>query len=170
MRLSPWHLELAKRVAQGQPNREIMKEINVSGSRLSVLKANPLFAQQVSRFSQMESDKYKKALEVFGSKAEEVAKEMTELATSPLVPPQVRLNAGTEILDRLAQAEGVGKAGGETDEIVFEQMLRVTKKGLGMHREFSSADEEPINSSESYKELEEDLQTQEVEWEEVAHA
>ena len=167
MRLSPWHVELAKRVASGMPNRDIMKEIKVSGSRLSVLKANPLFAQQVSKFALMEEDKYQKAIKVFGEKSEEIAKEMVQIATSPLTPPQVRLNAGVEILDRIAQSEGVVEGRGENEEIVFEQLLRVTKKGMGMSREDSLSDSGPINSKAALLELEEDF-TDEPEWEEVS--
>ena len=43
MRLSPWHMEVAKRVAEGKKFKELSAEIKISQSRLSVLKANPLF-------------------------------------------------------------------------------------------------------------------------------
>ena len=167
MRLSPFHIELAKRVASGMPNRDIMKEIKVSPSRLSVLKANPLFAQQVSKFALIENDKYQKAVDVFAANSEVIAKEMVQIATSPLTPPQVRLNAGVEVLDRLAQSEGVVAGSGENEEIVFEQLLRVTKKGLGLSREDSLSDSGPVDSKAALLELEEDFSI-EPDWEEVS--
>ena len=158
MRLSPFHLELAKRVAQGQPNREIMKHIKISGSRLSVLKANPLFSQQVSKFALMEEEKYKKALDIFGINAEKVAENMVDLATGPLTPHSVKLNAGEAILERLAQAEGQIQGSGEQDEIMFEQVLRVTKKGMGLAPgQKQGIDSGGIDSDAAMKELAGDL-------------
>lgn len=139
MRLSPWHMELAKRIAQGQTNRDIMREIKVSGSRLSVLKANPLFAQQVTKYRQQEDEKYSKAMKVFGDKAEEVAKEVVRLAESSLTPARVKLDAGLAILDKVAESEGHTGAR-EDEEVVFEHLLRVTKKGLGLLQGVDTSD------------------------------
>ena len=155
MRLSPFHLELAKRIAQGQPNREIMKDIQVSGSRLSVLKANPLFARAVKEYQDKEADKYTKAIEIFAQEAEDVAKEIVHLAKSPLTPHNIKLQAGVEVLDRLAQSEGQATGKGEGDEIVFEQMLRVTRRGLGHSREADS--EDSLAGDSAYEDLATDL-------------
>ena len=137
MQLSPWHMEIARRIAQGQPNREIKKDIQVSDSRLSVLKANPVFARQVEKYRKQEDDKYMQAMKVFADKAEEVAKQLTDMAISGMTPHHVKLQAGLAVLERLAQAEGLANGNGKQagdDEIVFEQMLRVTRKGLGQEQ------------------------------------
>jgi len=153
MRLSFWHSELAKRIAQGQTNREIMKEIKVSGSRLSVLKANPLFQREVDKFRQIEEDKYNKAIDVFADEAEVVAKEIVNIAKKN-VYDKTKLDAGLAVLEKLGQAKG--KSGGDQEELVFEQMLRVTKRGLGLGRQ--EDENEPIDVSASIRELEEDFQ------------
>lgn len=155
MRLSPFHMELAKRIAKGQPNREIMKDIKVSGSRLSVLKVNPLFAKAVEEYRRQEADKYTKAIEVFAGSAESVAKEVVNLATSALTPHSVRLQAGEIVLDRLAMSEGHSKNGrtSEDQEVMFEQILRVTRRGSD--REANSTDSGDV--SEDMKALELDL-------------
>jgi len=158
MRLSPWHLELAKRIAQGQPNRDIMKEIQISPSRLSVLKANPLFVRAIEDYRKKEADKYTKAIEVFADKAEEVAKEITHLATSPLTPHNIRLQAGLSVLEKLAQAEGVIGGNGKNaqgEELVFEQMLRVTRKSMGQDKSASDLDDSGFD--DYVKDLQADL-------------
>jgi len=129
MRLSPYHMELAKRVAEGKKYPEISKEIKISQSRLSVLKANPLFQRQVDKYRKIHDDGYAKSLEVFNTKAKEVAEEVCEIALGVSVPPQVKLNAAREVLDRLGLSEGVQSKRQEgEDEISFEQILRVTKR------------------------------------------
>ena len=142
MRLSPWHMELAKRVAQGHPPREIMKEIKVSGSRLSVLKANPLFQKQVEKYRRLEDDKYRKAVEVFGEKTKTIAEELVRLVESPLTPHKVKLDAGLAILDRVAESTG-GKSG-RMAEMTFEQTLKVTKRALG----WDSEEGEPLDGTD----------------------
>lgn len=124
----------------------------MSGSRLSVLKANPLFAKAVAEYQRKEQDKYNKAIEVFADKAEEVAKEITSLATSPLTPHNIRLQAGLSVLEKLAQAEGVVGGNGKNsqgDEVVFEQMLRVTRRSAGQDKDAdgtdSAIDDEYVN-------------------------
>ena len=154
MRLSPWHMELAKRIAQGQTNRDIMKDIQVSGSRLSVLKANPLFAQQVTKYRQLEDEKYSKAMKVFGDKAEDIAKVVVGLAESHLTADRVKLDASMAILEKVAQSEGQTGAR-EDEEVVFEHLLRVTKKGLGL---FKGADEtDSLQLLDASKDLQEDF-------------
>ena len=153
MKLSYWHCEIAKRIAQGQANRDIMKDIQVSGSRLSVLKANPVFARQVEKYRNIEADKYNKAIEVFENEAESVAKEIVKIAKDP-THTKTKLDAALSVLDKLGQAKG--KAGGQGEELVFEQMLRVTKKGLGEQTEKAG---EPVDEQAGFTELKEDMQT-----------
>lgn len=152
MRLSYWHCELAKRIAQGQTNRDIMKDIQVSGSRLSVLKANPVFQRQVEKYRRQEEDKYNKAIGVFETEAEDVAKEIVKIAKDP-IHSKTKLDAGLAVLDKLGQAKGVDK--GDVEEMVFEQRLRVTKRGMGE----SPSAEPPVDEQSAVKELEEDLET-----------
>jgi len=157
MRISPFHMEIAKRLALGQPNREIMKEIQISGSRLSVLKANPVFQRQVEKYQKIEADKYQKAVGVFGAAAEDIAKELVRVAESAGTPAKTKLDAGLAILDRVAQSEGVQPGSGDGEEIVFEQMLRVTKKSMGLDRSTSDSDSDAVDLGKAEKELEEDL-------------
>jgi len=157
MRISPLHMEIAKRLALGQPNREIMKEIQISGSRLSVLKANPVFQRQVEKYRKIEADKYQKAVSVFGNAAEDVAKEIVRMVDSPLTPHKTKLDAGLAVLDRVAQSEGVQAGGQDGEEIVFEQMLRVTKKSMGLDRSSDSSDSDAADLGKAERELQEDL-------------
>ena len=158
MRISPFHMEIAKRVALGQPNREIMKEIQICGSRLSVLKANPVFQRQVEKYQKIEADKYQKAVGVFSKNAEAVAQEIVNIATSVIAPHKTKLDAGVEILNRVAQSEGIQAGGQDGEEVVFEQMLRVTKKSMGLDRSTDSSDSDATDMGKAEKELEEDLQ------------
>ena len=153
MRLSFWHMELAKRVAKGQTNKEIMAEVQVSGSRLSVLKANPLFRKEVDKWRKIEEDKYNKAIEVFADEAESVAREIVKVAKGQ-VHSKTKLDAGLAVLEKLGQAKG--KSSGVEEELVFEQMLKVTKRGMGLGNQTEES-QEPIDVSASMKELEEDF-------------
>lgn len=146
-------MELAKRIARGETNREIMAEVKVSGSRLSVLKANPLFARKVDEYRRIEEDKYNKAIEVFADEAEDVAREIVKVAKSQ-VHSKTKLDAGLAVLEKLGQAKG--KSGGVEEELVFEQMLKVTKRGMGLGGHETDS-QEPIDVSASMKELEEDF-------------
>ena len=153
MRLSGFHKELAKLVAQGLRPKEIKQKLQISSSRLSVLKANPVFQQAVDKYRKLEDEKYNKAIKVFGDEAEAVAKEMVSIVKNPLQPAAVRGNIGEKILERLAQSEGqTGKQ--DDDSVMFEQILRVTKKTTG------AGDSETLDGqdmSEALAELEEDL-------------
>ena len=157
MKISPFHCELAKRIAQGQTNRDIMKEIKICGSRLSVLKANPVFQNQIEKYRKIEADKYQKAVGVFGNAAEDIAHELVRLAGSPLTPHKTKLDTGLAILDRVAQSEGVQAGSGDGEEIVFEQMLRVTKKTMGLDRSASDSDSDAADLGKAERELAEDL-------------
>ena len=133
MRLSPWHMEVAKRVAEGKKWKELSQEIKISQSRLSVLKANPLFQKQVRKYTEMRDDGYQKAMKEMNRGAEDVAKEVYDIATSKIVPPQVRLQAAKDLLDRVGMSNGTGQtpAHGGQDEISFEQILKITKRRAG---------------------------------------
>lgn len=159
MRLSPWHMELAKRVAKGQPNRDIMKDIQVSGSRLSVLKANPLFQRQVEKYRRIEADAYQQALDVYAKRSADVAAGVVDIATNTLVEPDKRLRAAQDVLDRLGQASGASTKQSDGDEITFEQILRVTKRQRGelpSDTEADSADPE-FDYEAAVKELRGDI-------------
>jgi hypothetical protein len=58
MRLSPFHIQLAKEFATGKKNSELLETYAVSASRLSVIKANPLFKQEIERQRKIIDDKY----------------------------------------------------------------------------------------------------------------
>ena len=158
MKISPWHCQIAKLIAQGKPNRDVMKEIQISPSRLSVLKANPVFVRQVDKYKKIEADKYQKVVGVFGNAAEDVAKELVRMVESPLTPHKTKLDTGLAILDRVAQSEGVQAGSNDGEEIVFEQMLRVTKKSMGLDRSYSDSDSDAVDMGKAEAELEEDLQ------------
>lgn len=155
MKLSPWHCELAKRVAEGKKYGEISQEIKISQSRLSVLKANPLFQKQVEKYRKINDDGYEKSLNVFNTKAKEIAEEVCDIALGKSVPPQVKLQAAREVLDRLGFGHGArtDRREGE-EEISFEQILKITKrKGMGVE---DSIDSE-IDSGAAMKDLDSDL-------------
>ena len=154
MKLSPWHCELAKRVAEGKKWAEISQEVKVSQSRLSVLKANPLFMKQVGKYRQMRDDGYEKSLRVFNEKAQDVAEEVCGIALGKTVPPQVRLQAAREVLDRIGLSQGVqtGRHEGE-DEVSFEQILKITKRrGSGVEtddeQDYAGAQEDLLKDLE----------------------
>jgi len=152
MRISPWHLEIARRVAQGRKNKEILSEIAISPSRLSVLKANTLFQQEVTRYRQVEEDKYKKAVEVFANKAEAVAERITEIATQKGGQDKDTLKAGEMVLDKLLQSSG--GMGSDEEELTFEQTLKVVRRIK--NPDFSSA--QVLDPSSEFEALQTDLE------------
>jgi len=132
MKLKPFHLDIAKRVASGQKNREILEVVKISASRLSILKGKPEFQSEVARYMEMQEKAYARAIEVFGDAAEDVARELVALVTDPETPEKVRLEAAEAILDRLAQAEMLGEINSnyEGEEVTFEQVLKMTKRSM----------------------------------------
>jgi len=130
MRLSPWHMEVAKRVAEGKKFKELSAEIKISQSRLSVLKANPLFQKQVKKYRESLDDGYGKAVGEFNNNAKAVAAEVVKLALSKAIEPRDKLAAAREVLDRLGTSTGVGSTDRQAGEheVSFEQILRITKK------------------------------------------
>ena len=142
--ISPFHRELAKQVARGLRNQEIMQRFRISASRLSILKGNPLFQSVVDYYTRKLDDAYFLARQRLEERAEDVAVELTEIATSDAVDAKTRMQAGFGILDRLgvqstrAQAPGQGSG----SELVFEQMLRVIKRsGQAQEQEQEQAQE-----------------------------
>jgi len=131
MRLSPWHVELAKLMAEGLPNREIKKKIQISDSRLSVLRVNPLVQQQVEKYRKLNEDKYKKALDVFADNAKDIAQEVVNMVKNPLIQGQVKLAAAKEVLDRASLVSNVGEKKQDGQTLTFEQLLRITKTTHG---------------------------------------
>jgi hypothetical protein len=130
MELTPFHMNIAKRFAAGERNRDILKEVKISASRLSILKGKPEFKAAVERYRGMQERAYERALEVFGAAAGRIAKELINLVIDPETPERVRLEAAEAILDRLAQAEmpeGIAENQDE-EEVTFEQLLRITKR------------------------------------------
>jgi len=156
MRLSPFHCEISKRIAQGQKNKDIMKEIQISASRLSVLKANPLMKREIAKWQKLEEDKYKKALDTFADSAQEVAEQVVLMVKNPVLGGQTRLAAAKEVLDRTALTSDVRTESAEgEDSVVFEQLLRVTKRGNGASESPDMEDSGEV--SKEIKELQEDF-------------
>ena len=132
-RVSEFHRELAKRIARGDTNKQIMGEIKISASRLSILKSNPLFRNIVDDYRTKLDDKFYQAHAFLEQKVVHVAQELVNCATNPAIQPKDRIVAGFGILDRVGLARGQSTkpgrgAGGQ--EIVFEQMLRVVKRQM----------------------------------------
>uniref|UniRef100_A0A6M3IMC1 Uncharacterized protein n=1 Tax=viral metagenome TaxID=1070528 RepID=A0A6M3IMC1_9ZZZZ len=155
MRVSNFHKEIAKLIAQGMPNREIMKQVSICGSRLSVLKANPLMQREIERYRKLEEDKYVKALKVFEDEAENVAKEIVSVAKKSTID-KTKLDAGLAVLDKLAAARGDVGTGQHGEEVVFEQMLRVTKRSQGVYDD-ADVESDGFDPGRAYEELERDL-------------
>lgn len=157
-KISPWHMEIAKRIAQGQPNRDIMKEIAISASRLSVIKANVVFQRQVEKYKNLEADKYNRALKILGDEAESLAKELVKVAKGTAHTPQ-KLSAISQGLDRVAAAEGHGseKSMGEENELVFEQRLKVVKRASSDGNTPDAPHDETGDLQSAIKQLNEDL-------------
>jgi len=131
-RISSFHQELAKRIARGDKNSEILSTMRISPSRLSVLKSNPLFQNLVSEYQSQFDDTFYRAHKELENGSVQVARELINCATNPTIPPKDRIQAGFGVLDRIGLAKGQGvkptKSGGQ--EVVFEQMLRVVKRQM----------------------------------------
>ena len=154
MRLSAWHKELARMMGEGLRNKEIKAKVQVSDSRLSVLRANPLMQRQIAHYKKLNEDKYKKALDVFADNAQDVAQKMVEVVTNPLTPGSVKLKGGEQILERLSLTSAVGEQKGTAEEVIFEHLLRVTKR-TDTNLPASAAE---VDNESAAAELEEDLQ------------
>jgi hypothetical protein len=158
MRLSPQHKHLASLMAQGLPNREIKKLVEISDSRLSVLRRNPLIVREVERLCKLEDSKYSKALDEFGKGAQKVAQKLVKMATEDItVSDKVRKEVGFGILSLLGESEGFGTAGGgkQVVEESFEQTLRLTRSRSGQE----GLDEETLQ--QAYVELADDEESEE---------
>jgi hypothetical protein len=157
LRLSPWHMEIAKLFGEGKSNREIREVIQISDSRLSVLKHNPVFAREIEKWRKKHEEKYAKAMEVIAQNAEKVAQEMVNVATGINTPFSVKAQVGNQLLDRLSQWEGSDSRGANVgEEVTFEQLLRVTKKSNG------SGSTDIIDEKSSYDELLQDIKPVEM--------
>lgn len=165
-RVSNFHRELAKRVARGDTNAEILAEIKISPSRLSILKSNPLFDNVVEEYRKRLDDTFVQAHARLEERSLDVADELINCATNPVIDARDRIKAGFGILDRIGMSRGQsarpGKSGGQ--EVVFEQMLRVVKRQLD-----GPADEdESEDTEEALKQLESlGPDVEEGEWTEV---
>lgn len=160
MRLSGFHKEIAKLMAEGLPNREIKTRIKISDSRLSVLRANPVMQREIEQWKKLHDDKYRKALDVFAANAEQSAKEIVMLGTHFLVPHAVRLSANKEVLEQAARLSDYGQPKASTgSELVFEQLLKVTKRVTGQMNNPDAADDTGnMRAAEAYGELLADLE------------
>lgn len=157
MRLSPFHIQLAKEFATGKKNSEILQNYQISPSRLSVIKTNPLFKQEIERQRKIIEDRYGKAVQLLEQEAEGVAKELVEIVKDKAVSADVRSKTAENILNRVSQHSSTPtKALG--NELVFEQLLRVTKRAGGDLQEQDSS-ELSFDPEAAYKELMEDLVT-----------
>jgi len=125
-RLSPWHIEIARRIAAGKSNREIRREIQISESRLSVIKANPLFKRQVEKFKAEAESKWKRTLDKLEDRLEKAGDELVQIATTGA-------GSRTQLEALRMWFEMVGRRGGEAmkedEEESFEVLLRATRRG-----------------------------------------
>lgn len=132
MRLSYFHMEMARLVALGLKDEEVREQLAVSQSRLRVLKANPVMQHQIDKYRKEHNNSYRKALKEVEEKAGDIAKRMVEMTKDPSVPPSVQASVGKDLLDRLASASGLVENkrnnGGTGEQVTFEQILRVTKQ------------------------------------------
>jgi hypothetical protein len=154
MRLSPFHVQLAAEFAKGKRNKEILQDYPITDSRLSVIKANPLFKKEIEAQRQKLQDQYSKAIEVLEDAATDVAKELVTLVKNPAISAETRSRTAENILNRIALKGGklTPQSG---NELVFEQLLRVTKR-----ISHDSTDDAPLtfDPEEAYKELMSELQ------------
>lgn len=156
MRLSPFHIQLAKEFATGKKNSDILQCYQISPSRLSVIKTNPLFKQEIERQRKIIDDRYGKAVHLMEQEAEQVAKELVDIVKDKAVSADVRSKTAENILNRVSQHSATPTQG-MGNELVFEQLLRVTKRASG---DSSDNDQElAFDPEEAYKELAEDLVT-----------
>jgi hypothetical protein len=153
MRLSPFHIQLAKEFALGKANKDILADYNISDSRLSVIKANPLFKREIDKQKTLNEDKYTKALEVLEDAATDVAKELVSIVKNPAAGAEVRSRTAENILNRVAQ-RSQNPAAQTGNELVFEQLLRVTKRTSGQQQDDAELSFDP---EEAYKDLLQDL-------------
>lgn len=153
MRLSPFHIQLAKEFAEGKKNSEILQNFTISASRLSVIKANPLFKQEIERQRKILDDRYGKAVKIMEDAAEKVAKALVDIVSDSAVSADVRTKTGENILNRIAQHSATPTTSGNA--VVFEQLLRVTKRSSGD----SDTDDADLayDPEAAYKELMSDL-------------
>ena len=126
-------MEIARLIAQGFSDPEIRSQMAISQPRLRVLKANPVIQQQIDRYRQQHEDSYRKALKKVEQQAEDVADRMLNLTNDISVPANVRFSVCKDLMDRLAQASGlsqerISRGNGSSEQVTFEQILRVTKK------------------------------------------
>ena len=155
MRLSPFHVQLAKEFALGKKNAELLTHYQISPSRLSVIKANPLFKQEIERQRRILDDKYGKAVEVLEVAAEKIAKELVSIVEDKAISAEVRSRTAENILNRVAMKTG-NVTPSQGNELVFEQLLRVTKRASG---DTNDGKELSFDPEQAYKELMEDLTT-----------
>ncbi len=156
MRLSDFHIQLAKEFALGKKNSELLSSYTISPSRLSVIKANPLFKREIERQRQVLEDKYNQAIKILEAAAEDVAREMVKWVKDPLVSAETRYKVAESVLDRIAAHSGQLSGGQHSNELVFEQLLRVTKRGMGETNSDDEADES-FDHEVAYKDLMHDL-------------
>lgn len=154
MRLSAFHMELAKRVSDGKSNKDILEEFDISPGRLSVIKSNPLFKNEVGRLTKQKDDAYNKAIKVYEANVEIVANAVVEVIKNPLTTGDVKVRAAETVLNRLAQKSGVVNPQ-QGQELVFEQLLRVTKRTNGLTG--TEGDDLPYDGEAAYNDLMEDL-------------
>lgn len=148
-RLSYFHLEIARLIGEGLPNREIKKVIQISDSRLSILRANPLVRRAAERYKQLNEDKYRKALEVFADNAAEVATAVVQIAKNPLGMPATRIAAAELVFDKAAQISPAGQQAGQRGgEESFEMLLKYTKRGTGQYEDDHPVEYDPDHTTQ----------------------
>ena len=127
MRISGFHLEVAKLVADGLRPQDIRRKLRISSSRISVLKANPVFQEHVRRIKHENRMAYKQAVEVFSNEAADMAKTIVEVAKNPLVGSGTRIHAATVALEKLQEHEELEAGPKSRSTMTYEAMLKVTR-------------------------------------------
>lgn len=169
MRISGFHLEVAKLVADGLRPQDIRRKLRISSSRISVLKANPVFQEHVRRIKHENRMAYKQAVEVFSNEAADMAKTIVEVAKNPLVGSGTRIHAATVALEKLQEHEELEAGPKSRSTMTYEAMLKVTRTTTAISdrasagtSEYTLDDEqstllEPLEAEFSVEEPEEDV-------------
>lgn len=169
MRISGFHLEVAKLVADGLRPQDIRRKLRISSSRISVLKANPVFQEHVRRIKHENRMAYKQAVEVFSNEAADMAKTIVEVAKNPLIGSGTRIHAATVALEKLQEHEELEAGPKSRSTMTYEAMLKVTRTTTAISdrasagtSEYTLDDEqstllEPLEAEFSVEEPEEDV-------------
>uniref|UniRef100_A0A6M3KZI4 Uncharacterized protein n=1 Tax=viral metagenome TaxID=1070528 RepID=A0A6M3KZI4_9ZZZZ len=127
--LSPWHKGIARRVAEGKRGKEICREMQVSASRLSVLKGTPIMKRAVRYYEGIVEKGFQKARQQFDKAADDIAKIVVTAITDDksTLTTKEKVAAGLGVLDRIGIKAIERKQTVGEGQMLFEQTLRVIK-------------------------------------------